>query len=70
MQWTKDKPTVEGWYWTFEEDRPDLLRIEKLVEYTPGVLAWIWDNCPYPLDKYGDNNSYWYGPIDPPELPK
>lgn len=65
MEWTKEKPKEDGWYWYKDED------------FGPSVICVGWQSMDsliitYPeyadyLPDFGDANGEWYGPIEEPE---
>ena len=67
LRWTKDKPTVEGWYWVKEErsgestmvliDEHDLACAND--EFCPHCKARAYSSLHYP--------GLWAGPIPEPE---
>lgn len=69
MQWTKDKPTVPGWYWISYKgiDPPDAVEIM----YDDEWLLAVYYRGYLPLLSDEQWNDYlFFGPIDPPSLPE
>lgn len=65
MEWTKEVPTVDGWYWVrvfgkFSDPCPWLLDDGK------------WDDCGDKVEWPVSDADFtlFYGPIEPPPLPK
>lgn len=75
MEWTRDKPTQEGWYWHFSEHKYYLVlelkygRNEKGMKgharnSTLRILTGGWVHAGKSLMYI---NGLWYGPILPPD---
>ena len=73
MQWTKEKPTVPGWYWTVSYSRSKgeiiCVEVEDKWHYhdkecrqvsAPGN-EWLMSTKDY---------EWWCGPIETPDLPE
>jgi hypothetical protein len=68
IEWTTERPEVEGYYWALEACAPedaDILMVH--VSCATGVLhAWIPGD---PDALYFDYVSHWMGPIEKPPYP-
>jgi hypothetical protein len=76
MGWTKETPTVSGYYWYtgYTDGKPeDAVDIAALwfkgetMEQDALVAHAIGDSYDYPVKDIG---GYWYGPVEPPEFHK
>lgn len=78
MRWTKEKPTVPGWYWYREPGRWPHLQESDPQPYVLSVHRrdhWF-EKEPAPLrvqepfmdydHELDDFNGEWFGPIEPP----
>lgn len=65
MIWTKETPTVPGWYWN--RDGINDPSIDRLVDYE-GVLKLVVGGC-Y-MSVYQLFDTEWCGPIQPPPYDK
>lgn len=61
MQWTTEKPTKEGWYWTYDGE----FTILALVDNYWGYLSAHVEANTIDLDKF----THWMGPLLEPEPP-
>lgn len=72
LKWTKEIPTVAGWYWhrsdaiTAHRGQPVLVQCWRVALADPNrpELEWIWPDGSggYPIDDGGE----WAGPLTPP----
>lgn len=67
MNWTKNKPTVPGWYWI---NGPGHCKEIVFVSRDSFglIIQYVGLDIIETPDQYPED--YWYGPITPPELPK
>lgn len=57
MKWTKERPTVEGWYWYRDDNRAaQIVGVGKRAGFMDGKVV--------ELDEL---SGEWAGPIPPPE---
>ena len=66
MNWTKDKPTKDGWYWS--KVRPEANPEVVMVDIAYGVSLCGFEEHEHIESSYF-NSALWYGPLTPPELP-
>lgn len=48
MVWTRDPPTVPGWYWCRYQGAQDVIRVEAGFEYQPDSRV-EWSSCALPV---------------------
>jgi hypothetical protein len=65
MNWTKEKPTKNGWYWCLEkgETKPQIINIEDINE-AAFPISISGDDVQYKLEDFKE--AQWYGPLEPP----
>jgi hypothetical protein len=67
--WTKQKPTVDGWYWAYEDYGDsyaiDFIRVEFRAHEPTLILSVEHER----VDNF-DNWQTYLGPVEPPELPE
>ena len=62
MNWTTDKPSVEGWYW-WRNKHGGL----KIVRYFRSkVFGWLIDDGRCPTEAHRWQDCEWFGPIPEP----
>lgn len=72
MEWTREKPTQEGWYWACRnKGKPRLIEVRKAKwGWCEGKLAvWIWREDGYPVTSLPKHVWWWLGPIPQPTPP-
>ena len=72
MEWTKDKPTEQGWYFTYRLVGGicgSWVAITCVWKTWDGEVVYDLQDDSWPMDKAPDD-VYWAGPIDLPEPPK
>lgn len=70
MNWTKEKPTVEGWYWyhgpfRYPSDEAETYMTEVYLScgyLIAGRTSDDWDI------NVSELSGEWYGPIEPPKI--
>lgn len=73
MTWTKDPPTVPGWYWYYGDydasntgSPPLIVCVEEDSIY--GLVGWQpFMDYKDPLNRF---HGVWMGPLEPPTAPK
>lgn len=71
MNWTKNKPTVPGWYWiSYKGGRPYTRQLYMSQSNVLGIMVSLYPGAAEQLKGYSEDHFLWYGPIVPPELPK
>jgi len=72
MEWTKDAPTKEGWYWicVFYTPTNQHIRIIFIDENQTYYAPIDWDDEYREHIKELGDNVYWMGPLPEPEVPK
>ena len=70
MNWTKNKPTVPGWYWVMYSNgkHPQCMLVQK-NQYRELWVSGAKNCCSNKISEF-NKNYLWYGPIDPPSLPE
>lgn len=71
LKWTKEPPTVPGWYWGIRahaEPRPEPEFVKLAMHPEPGDFRVLraGDDQEYERDDF----DLWCGPITPPALPR
>lgn len=68
LRWTKDKPTVPGWYWWRRPGHNPALA--QVFGPNTGLVFWLPDKDDERSDSIGVSAAYadteWAGPIEPP----
>lgn len=63
MEWTKELPTKEGYYWRWFDADVDCFLIE--IKSVSGVLhVFRKSRITHPVAQY--DNCWWYGPLEKP----
>ena len=64
MKWTSEKPSVPGWYWWHDVDRPGTPCIVQVISDGYGLTV-------YGLEEYSrrlyETHGEWAGPLTEPE---
>jgi hypothetical protein len=68
-QWTREKPTVTGWYWICTDGFYEIVRVVEKDADHPGKCALL-----VPIEPGGEGETIdlkqmdveWYGPVDIP----
>jgi hypothetical protein len=66
LVWTKDKPTVPGWYWWRRNGDAQILEVSVGGGRNDRCRLWVrrGDEAAIRVD---DLNGDWAGPLDPPK---
>lgn len=68
MTWTREPPTVSGFWWLRgrpEKGPPIIVRVVRSEPYLPLEVFLAGSDYPNAPDELGPD-SEWYGPIEPP----
>ena len=72
--WTKDKPTIPGWYWAIEVYRnsfiPEIAITVEVVQIVKNAYEYYVLSSEHDGRDSVDNWDYWMGPLSLPKLPK
>ncbi len=72
MNWTKEKPTVEGWYWYAEGDyKPEIIKVTVMNIQDGSKVYYMLISGSDSIYEYDEFSGVeWYGPIEPPKHDK
>lgn len=70
MNWTKEPPIIDGWYWVHLDFGMTSVEYIYEDEYDPDTMLVGVDDVTCPLEEYLKYSPMFYGPIKPPELPR
>lgn len=66
MEWSKNKPKVDGFFWYAMNDNREPITIVEVYDINTSMpsISWIGTDVDKDLNKI---NGYWFGPISAPE---
>ena len=67
MQWTKEPPTVAGWYWWRQDKDSDAIPAAVVPSYAQPPTIWVKLFGASQTRKVGAIGGEWQGPIAPQE---
>lgn len=66
MEYTRDKPTQEGWYFRYEHHKEHpYIKVVRLTIFRDELC----DEYEDPISEYPEQSYYWCGPIEEPAPP-
>lgn len=70
MTWTEQRPTEPGWYWLWTGWDIDPFEVVRITAWDGSMQRAGCDSEEYAIGRWWPQGSLFFGPLEPPELPK